>query len=549
MSIGKSTDTSTDRTLTTPNWETIPCVQYGFPEGKGPKRSARLNTIFDPIPEGANTASPIYLVPQERYKQQRDNENPHRVSGDYNSLATEVQDECENDDSKNRVLYPFHVESDEYLTEGPETLIRWIREFVEDRLELPFQTCTLYFSGNRSIHAHIPRIIQSDGIAPLKELAETFCEETGAKLDCGIYSRKRLFRLPGVIHQTTGFRKIQIQPEWDEDRLRQALSRTPDVRESYEAVLRYVFLSQPSTPIDYTPDDIFRSLKGDETLLDLPRDEPAVEVETPLIERTKENLEDASEVPEWSMYNSKEFSPYALASGNPRSVAALKIKGGPFARKEKRNGATMVPAYFYGARGCAGEKYTKDQVHAPLQLSRKDYGKWDYEAGETIVIIGGQNRTSIILRVSSLEAIVVGHALTGDEGSRDRALEYLSGQGYDTGTSGPATSGSEKGSVSKPGENKRETGTIWPARKNAGTDVEALQWKAEHEGIGTLSHGDRIGVACRFLQNGWEPTWDWFKEQFGSAFKPDVTWGFLKGIVEEPGFEEYDHVEVPSRPE
>jgi hypothetical protein len=314
-------------------------------------------------------------------------------------------------------------------------------------------------------------------------------------------------------------------------------------------VLRDVFLSQPSTPIDYTPDDIFRSLKGDETLLDLPRDEPAVEVETPLIERTKENLEDASEVPEWSMYNSKEFSPYALASGNPRSVAALKIKGGPFARKEKRNGATMVPAYFYGARGCAGEKYTKDQVHAPLQLSRKDYGKWDYEAGETIVIIGGQNRTSIILRVSSLEAIVVGHALTGDEGSRDRALEYLSGQGYDTGTSGPATSGSEKGSVSKPGENKRETGTIWPARKNAGTDVEALQWKAEHEGIGTLSHGDRIGVACRFLQNGWEPTWDWFKEQFGSAFKPDVTWGFLKGIVEEPDFEEYDHVEVPSRPE
>ena len=412
MSIGKSTDTSTDRTLTTPNWETLPCVQYGFPEGKGPKRSARLNTIFDPIPEGANTASPIYLVPQERYKQQRDNENPHRVSGDYNSLATEVQDECENDDSKNRVLYPFHVESDEYLTEGPETLIRWIREFVEDRLELPFQTCTLYFSGNRSIHAHIPRIIQSDGIAPLKELAETFCEETGAKLDCGIYSRKRLFRLPGVIHQTTGFRKIQIQPEWDEDRLRQALSRTPDVPESYEAVLRYVFLSQPSTPIDYTPDDIFRSLKGDETLLDLPRDEPAVEVETPLIERTKENLEDASEVPEWSMYNSKEFSPYALASGNPRSVAALKIKGGPFARKEKRNGATMVPAYFYGARGCAGEKYTKDQVHAPLQLSRKDYGKWDYEAGEKIVIIGGQNRTSIILRVSSLEAIVVGHALT-----------------------------------------------------------------------------------------------------------------------------------------
>ena len=358
MSIGTPTATSTNRTVTTPNWETLPCVQYGFPKGKGPKRSARLNTIFDPIPEGADTASPIYFVPQERYEQQRNNENPHRVSGDYNLLATEVQDECENDNSDNRVLYPFHVESDEYLTEGPETLIRWIREFVEDRLGIPLEICTLYFSGSRSIHAHVPRFIQSDGIVPLKELATTFCEETRAKLDCGIYSRKRLFRLPGVIHQKTGFRKIQIQPEWGEDRLRQALSRTPDVPESYEAVLRDVFLSPSSTPIDYTPDDIFRSLTGDETILKLPRDEPAVEVETPLIERTKEDLEDASEFPEWAMYNSKEFSPYALATGNPRSVAALKIKGGPFARRETRSGATMVPVYFYGARGCAGEEYT-----------------------------------------------------------------------------------------------------------------------------------------------------------------------------------------------
>jgi hypothetical protein len=109
--------------------------------------------------------------------------------------------------------------------------------------------------------------------------------------------------------------------------------------------------------------------------------------------------------------------------------------------------------------------------------------------------------------------------------------------------------GSEKGSVSKPGENKRATGTIWPARKNAGTDVEALQWRAEHEGVETLSHSDRIRVACRLLQNGWQPTWDWFEDQFGSAFRSDVTWEFLKEIVEEPDFEEYDHVEVPSRPE
>ena len=31
-------------------------------------------------------------------------------------------------------------------------------------------------------------------------------------------------------------------------------------------------------------------------------------------------------------------------------------------------------------------------------------------------------------------------------------------------------------------------------------------------------------------------------EQYGSEFKPDVTWEFLRGIVEEPEFDEYKHM-------
>lgn len=552
MSTDTSTAESANRTVSNPDWDILPCVQYGFPEDKGPTRSPRLNTIFDPIPQGANTASPLYLVPQERYQSQEQFDTGYEVRGG-SSIATELQDECENDDSDNRVLYPFHVESDEYYEEGPETLIQWIREFVEDHLDIPLQTCTLYFSGNRSIHAHVPRFIQNEDISLLKDLAETFCEETGAELDCGIYSRKRLFRLPGVVHRKTGFRKVEIQPEWDEDRIIQAFARTPDVPESYEAVLRDVFLTQPpasspSATTDYTPHDIFRSLTGDETLLELSRDEPAVEIEVPFIERADESPDEPAEVPKWSMYNSKEFSPYALASGNSRSVAAVRIKGGAFARRNKREGSTMVPAYFYGARGCAGEKYTKDHVHAPLQLSKQDYRKWDYEIGDKIVIIGGRSRNSRIFNVSSWEATVAGHALTGEEGSRETALDYLSEQGYDIGASGSARSELKSRSASREGVADRETGTIWPARENSGTGVEALQWKAEHEGIDTLSHNDRIRLACRFLQNGWQPTWEWFEDQFGSAFKPDVTWEFLKGIVEDPDFDEYDDVEVPSKP-
>lgn len=459
------------------------------------------------------------------------------------SIATELQNDCEADD---RVLYPIHIESDEYRKEGPETLIDWFREYVEDYLDVPLHTCTLYFSGNRSIHVHIPRFVSGkDDRERLKEQAKTFCNETGAKLDLGIYSRKRLFRLPGVEHEKTGLSKVEIESYWDNSQIfEKSMESNPTVPATYERVLRQVFVSQEALTVDTAqpsvdkPYNLFRVLDSEKTVLEFPSE--GKEIETPLIEQVDDKPDDPFKVPEWSIYNTQEFSPYALATGNPRSIAALKVKHGSFARKKKRKGAAMVPAYFYGAIGCNGG-FTKVDVHAPLQLSKKDYRKWDYKPGEKVVIIGGKSGGSRIYSVTLREATVVGHALAGEDASRTAALEYLTEQGYDVGASG-----SKGTTVLRSGTSSGEPRAIWPARQNPQTEAEELQRQAEQEGIDTLTHNEKIRVACRHLRQGWNPTWKWFKEQFSSDFKPSVAYGFIKGLVDD--FEEYDDVKVPEKP-
>lgn len=543
-----TTDESATSTQITPvpEWDELPCVQYGFPEEEGPYRAPKLRTIFEPVPDGATTASPIYKITHEEYERQATRENPYKVKGK-TSIATKIQDECETDD---RVLYPIHVESDELRVEGAATLIEWFREFVEDYLGVPFESCRLYFSGNRSIHVHVPRFVSGERARKrLRDQAETFCEETGAELDCGLYYAKRMFRLPGVEHEKTGVPKLEIEGEWDNARLAQKVEKaTPSPPATYAEVLQHVFVSQDSLTVPSA-----RSERGDPLALFRVLDhEKAVlysseNVEAPLIER--ETLpEDApwSEKKRWWAYNAKEFSPYALATGNSRSVAALRVTGPPFARDEITIGDSsrpvhaLIPAYFHGARGCAGDEYTKDHVHAPLQLSKPDYEKWDFEGGDHVVIIGGKSNRSRIFRVEPWQATVVGHALTGEDASRKAALDYLEGEGYDTGKAGR----SGKGATSKPAGTRGHGGGA--SRSDDEREAAKLQRQAEQSGIETLSHRERWRVACRLLKRGWEPAWEWFKQQYGSAFRPDVTREqFLSAVRKWP--DDYAHVTVRPR--
>jgi len=537
MSTTDKTATS-EPTTTVPNWDVIPCVQYGYPAGKGEVREPKLRTIFEPIPEDATTVSPVYLLTPDQYEHQQRFETGYEVA-DYTSIATQLQEECER---KDRVLYFIHIESDSLRVEGPDTLLAWFREFVEEYLEVPFDTCTLYFSGSRSIHVHVPRFLSGEHQREqLKERAEQFCEDTGANLDCGIYDPKRLFRLPGVIHEKTGLPKVEIGKEWDDTYVCQQVRTTPLAPRTYEEVLRHVFISQEELIVSsargqsYTPLDIFRILDRERAVLQFPSNEQ--ERRVALVEQ-REYPSDPDDALQWLAYNAKEFSPYAFAAGNGRSVAALEVKGGAFARPDIRKGATMVPAYFYGARGCAGGEFIKDHEHAPLQLSNYDYAKWEYKEGDHVVIIGGQSRNSRIFPVDPCQAAAVGYLLTGEDGNRKAALEYLAEEGYDVGSAG---------STAKSKSTRSNRSKAFDSSKRAVTGAAKLQRQAEKNGIETLGHKERWRVACRLLKQGWEPAWSWFKEQYGPTFKPDVTWTQFKSVVDYKP-EDYQHVNVPAKP-
>ena len=524
-------------TSVTANWKDIPCVQYGFAEGEGPKRAPKLRTIFEPIPKGAETTSPVYILTPDQFERQQKLSSGYATSGD-KSIAFELQEECEHD---SHVLYPIHIETDSYHSESAETMFGWFRTFVEKYLNVSFDRCTLYFSGSRSIHVHVPRFISSEtDLAELKTIAETYCKQTQAEFDCGVFSRKGLFRIPGVTHTSTGLHKVGIKPDWDKTRIfREANTPDPTVPDSYQQVLRHVFTKDPeirSTPspeaVDY-PYDLFHYLDGEKATFSFEPDRP--EIETPLIEQ-RECPSNNSDVPRWTQYNTKEFSPYALSKGGSRSVAVVEVKGTPFARKEVTIGNrevpahALIPSYFYGARGCVGGEFTKDDQHAPLQLSKADYGKWEYNIGNKVVIIGGQSRSSIIKKVTSWQATVIGHALTGENGSRQAALDYLESEGFDIGSAGasqPTTVSSSRSSTNTAYSDAGSTDD------NQVTKAAKLQRIAEEDGIQMLGYIEIANVANRLLKiGGWTLAWNWLEEQFGSQFNPDDTRKNLKQIVE-----------------
>ncbi|MFP9062602.1 hypothetical protein ACLI4R_19085 [Natrialbaceae archaeon A-chndr2] len=181
MSVKSQLATSTATSIV-PDWDELPCVQYGFPKNMRPRRTPKLLTIFEPVPENAITVSPVYGLTRDQYDRQHADwrKSGYQVNGNYKLIATKLQDECEADD---RVLYPIHIESDKLLDLGPAILTEWFREFTEDYLGVPFHTCKQYFSGSRSIHIHVPRFVSGEWQREqLKKQAEKFCEETGAKL-------------------------------------------------------------------------------------------------------------------------------------------------------------------------------------------------------------------------------------------------------------------------------------------------------------------------------------------------------------------------------
>lgn len=522
---------------------TRPFVRYGFPEcTDNPRQASTLKPINEPIPEQANTASPVYLLTEQQYIRHQELDNPYGVAG-ATSIATELQRECE---QAGRVLYPVYGESDA-LENGvalPQ-IVEWLTDFVNSELGVPPEDCTWYFSGNRSIHAHVPRIVRSKGtLQRLKDMATRFCEDTGAELDTGIYSRKRQFRLPGVTHEGTGLSKIEIDPGWSHAQIIRAGNSSVEPPTSYvealELTYRPVLEETPEATGRPPGGSVFLS-KVDMEAATLTLPTSSERLETPLIEQENPPpQEPAREI--WDAYNRKEFSPYANASGEDRSVAIVKVFGGAFARESVRDGTTLVPAWVIGAVGCDGE-FTLFRRHAPLQLSKSDYEKWDYGEGDFVAIIGGQSRNSRIFELKASDATAATSVLSPEEGGRQAALSYLETEGYDVGASGGGGGSRSQPVASTQTDSERVLPVDVPT-----TEASELQRRAEQKGIQTIQHTEIARVGSRLLSKyGWDPTWEWFREQYGADFDPVVTWRQLESLV--AAYPDLEHVVVPPRPE
>jgi hypothetical protein len=455
---------------------------------------------------------------------------------DESCIAQSLQNACE---VRDEVLYPVYIESDTYHIDGPQTLVGWFRRLLQEELNVAPESCTYYFSGRRSIHVHVPKVVVGEAdLRQLKTLITGFCEKTNADIDLAIYSRKRQFRLPGVVHQKTTLPKVEIDPEWNHEQIINAATGLSAPRpKTFADVLESTFgrwsgISGPNVA----------RRRDNESVLTFEKHRNQ-KIATPLIEQVAIPTSEP-ELRLWDAYNRKEFSPYAHAGeDNGRSVAVVRILGGAFTRKEIRSGATLIPAYFYGAHGCIGREFTMFDCSAPLQLSKTDYRKWDFDTGDTLVVIGGRNRSSRLIKVDVGTALLAGHMLHPEEGSRQEALAFLEREGHDTGSSGSSTTGNPR-----PTRRRGDFEQVLPVDDPTVSESARLQWEAEQRGINTLTHDEILSVAFRLLTKyNWDPVWKWYRNQFGDDFNPEMTWQQLKSVVESYP-DQRTHVEIPGRP-
>jgi hypothetical protein len=503
-----------------------PVVRYGFdtPEG-GKRQEVALRSIHDTIPSDAKYASPVYFLTEAEFQRYLDaEENPYAISGS-NNIVKELQSVCE---QAGRVLVPVHVESDELDFGGSdalpgETIVRWVSEFIRSELGVETESCRFYFSGNRSIHAHVPLVVTNTAMSELRERAETFNTENDAALDSSIYKRKSQFRLPGVEHQSTDSRKVEIEPPYSRIKIAQAIDedRASDI-DTYADLIQRVFahtiesntvVSGRTTEdqIAGLPKSVVESVFGERPVLSFTDGEKETAVQTPIVEQQHRPLdEEMAEM--WDQYNEKEFSPYAKAGG--QSLAVITVRGGPFVRPEN-NRRILLPAQIHAAIGRDGE-FTVFHGNRPIQLSKPDADKRTYTPGEHLVLKGGGNNSSVIHSVDASTAFTTSYYLS--DGGRQAAIQYLEGSEFDMGSEGPSTT-TNRDSPLQSGEQKHTEPT-------EESEAAKLQRRAENGDVeASLTHMERWYVACRLLRvRGWDGAWNWFENQYGPEFEPNTTY-------------------------
>ena len=499
--------------------EGIPHIRYAVTGKKGtPKQLPRLHPLGEPAPPEADFISPVYFLTDRQTKLQenvleRDDSGGWAIKDD-SCIAESLQNQCE---EENRVRYPVFVESD---AEVPYHKMRkGLKRFIRKVLEIDPDEGRWFFSGGSSLHVHLPYYVKSyTELQRLRQESNRFNKNAEVTVDASNYSRKSLVRLPGATHGNTGIEKLPVAPDSsDKDLLKRIAQMNADsLPNSKERKISYTAGNAEITRYSLSEELAFIN-----------------EIPIPLVEQRKRPT-NKTDLERWKQYNEHVFSPYANAGEKRRSVVVAQLKGSPFCREVelsedsplpgKVDKRTLVPAHIYGAVGADGE-HTVWRRASPIKLSDKDYNKWEYEHGDTIVLIGGQSNSSRIIKLDSpIERESVLGALLSDSkwvddrlDGREEALEALRQWGYDVGSAGK--NGPYRAGRCGEGESQ-------PSRAHR------LQKRAEREGIQTLHHQELLKVGNRLLSvRDWDRANEWFQEQFGERYDREVTHDHLRSIA------------------
>ena len=247
-----------------------------------------------------------------------------------------------------------------------------------------------------------------------------------------------------------------------------------------------------------------------------------------------ERPSDEAEAEIWDRRNNDPYSPYSYTDER-RSVSLFTVKGEVFVREnEEGEERAYVPAQIHAAvngpleDGIAKFETWANQRNRPVRLSKKDYEKWDFEKGDTILMIGGQSRSSRMIEIpSSIERDSIRGFLLDDSKLRNQGvdgrkqlLEHYEGLVGSSGKNGPYRSDSDANADSEDEDSS-------PSR------AQQLQKRAEEGDVeDDLSHQDRLHVGNRLLANrGREGAIDWFREQYGTDFDRSLTVSFIDSIL------------------
>ncbi len=515
------------------------CVRYTEKTSDSYRQLPSLQPVDQPIPEDACYISPVYLLSDGQWNRLTDSDSPWK--GD-TSIANILQTECEEATEDGDVLYPVYLESDA-LEDGVETsvLFDWFDTILRE-LNIDPISCQYYFSGNRSIHVHTPKFaVGEEQRKLLKNKVKDFCSEHEAELD-DIYKRKQTFRLPGVRHSKTELPKVEIEHG---DTRKECVSKAVNAEDNREiqtpldhfqythkrtTAANTALMDTTDTSYEEGLSDALLLLGGKDTGLELTKEV----AEVPLQER-KTPPKDKNGAKKWKRYNRHPFSPYANAGNGGRSLAFLQVKGNAYCRKnhEGVEESTFIPAKFYEAKGCGGEFTVRGPC--PLRLSETDYEKWvdrGFGGGDAVAVIGGQSRSSKILKLN-IRQVVEGASYLSD-GGKSPAFEYLRDEGYDVGSAGSEYTENTPSSESPEQTGKSRTRELQEAVEEGKYDIQGLK------------HYERLSIANRLLQlQGWDEAWEWFEEQYGAEFNEGITYRQLKALVKK--YDDLSHIRVPSK--